>query len=207
MALRSCMVRLRFGAVALGCVLLTACVATRVPAVHLTSQVQRAALQALDSFAVQGRIAASRAGEGFNASLDWQQRAAASRVQLSGPLGFGALQLQLESGELTLTSRGETLRGEAAVAVVEQQLGFSPPLAALRFWILGVPAPHATIENEQVGVEGELVELSQLGWVLRFESYAQQRTHAGLARMPARLIATRDDLRLRLIVDRRNLLR
>lgn len=196
---------LQLAAAVLACALFAGCVTTRAPALPLAPQEQRTALQALGSFVVKGRIAANRAGDGFNASLDWRQRDDASEVQLSGPLGFGALQLQLASGELSLTSRGETLRGEVAAAVVEQQLGFAPPLAALRYWILGVPAPDAPIESEQAGVEGELVELAQLGWMLRFESYAQQRTRVGLARMPARLIATRDDLRLRLVVDRRDL--
>jgi outer membrane lipoprotein LolB len=129
-------------------------------------------------------------------------------VRLAGPFGAGALQLRFDGEELRLTgSRGETLRGEEATTALRRQLGFDPPLAALRYWLLAQPAPSAepaaSIQpGAGVGATGAPASLTQHDWQLSYEDYRAESLQQGQVQLPRRITATREAVRLRLVVDR-----
>lgn len=159
---------------------------------------RRAALQALDEFALRGRVAVSAAGEGFNASLHWEQTDDAAHLSLDGPLGIGGLEIVSREGAFSLRdARGESLDGEAARSELERRLGFELPLGSLRFWVLGVPDPGRPAE-EVLNDTQQLVRLLQDGWIIDFDRYAR----IGVQWRPMRLTARREDARVRLVVDR-----
>jgi outer membrane lipoprotein LolB len=159
---------------------------------------RRAHLQQLEQFAFKGRLAAAINNDGFNASLQWQQRADRSVIDLRAPLGFGSVHIEREPAKFSLqTSRGEKLDGDAALTGLAARLGFSPPLDSLRYWILGVPDPQRpSIETPGVDARN-LAALEQDGWHIQYEEYRD----AGGVPMPRRAQLTRADARLRLIVD------
>src|SRR6187200_3502573 len=81
---------------------------------------QRAALEKLDRYALNGRVAVAANGQGFSASLRYQQLPRSSNLALDGPLGIGGLRVVLEGEDLEIaTSRGEKLDGDAARAELE----------------------------------------------------------------------------------------
>lgn len=163
-------------------------------------QVER--LGALDTFTLTGRTAVSANGEGFNASLTWTQSGTESRVRLSGPVG-GSLTLTWRPDFLqVVSSRGETLRDDDAQAAIIQQLGFVPPFEALRYWVLGVAAPGEAPTTRVAGANGRVAELEQQQWRLAFERWSAVGTSAGTLLLPQRLTATRDGVRLRVVIDR-----
>lgn len=173
------------------------------PAPVLDPPAQREALARLARYTISGRVAVASAGQGFNAGVDWQQDAARSRLKLSGPLGAGSLVLEYGDGTLAVTtSRGEALAGDEAVGAIEQQLGFVPPLAPLRWWLLGLPAPDGGPSEAQQDADGRTIGLAQDGWTLRYERFMAVKTRAGALQLPARVTATRPGTRLRLVVDR-----
>jgi outer membrane lipoprotein LolB len=186
----------------LACGLLVLCAGcvTHPPATPATEswQQRRVRLQQLEQFGFKGRLAAAIRNDGFNASLQWQQRGERSTIDLRAPLGFGSMHIEREAAHFALqTSRGEKLDGDAALAGLEARLGFSPPLDSLRYWILGVPNPQRpSIETPDVDAK-YLKALDQDGWRIEYEEY---RDAAGVA-MPRRAQLTRADARLRLIVD------
>ena len=157
----------------------------------LAAAQQEALLLQLEAFAFSGRVAVAARDSGFNAGIDWQQRGEGAVVRLSAPIGGSLVvtwrpdHLQLEAG------RGQMLQDAEAAAVIEQELGFLPPFESLRYWVLGLAAPG----------EGP----AQLGWQISYERWMIVSTPQGALRMPQRLTATRDGLRLRLVVDRWNL--
>jgi outer membrane lipoprotein LolB len=159
---------------------------------------RRTRLQQLDHFAFRGRLAAAINNDGFNASLQWQQRGPGSEIDLRAPLGFGSVHIAREPGRLALqTSRGEQFDGDAALAGLATRLGFAPPLDSLRYWVLGVPDPqHPAVETPSVDAR-YLIALEQDGWRVQYEEY---RDAAGRP-MPRRAQLTRADARLRLIID------
>jgi outer membrane lipoprotein LolB len=95
------------------------------------------------------------------------------------------------------TSRGEKLDGEMARAELERRLGFALPLAELRWWLLGLPAPGES-SLDRNAVSGELRGFTQSGWRVTINTRA-----AGLGfSLPQRLTAEREGARLKLLVER-----
>ena len=159
---------------------------------------QRAALEKLQRYSLNGRVAVAANGQGFSASLRYQQMPRSSNLALDGPLGIGGLRVVLEGEDLQIaTSRGEKLDGDAARAELERRLGFALPLAELRWWLLGIPAPGETAVNQDFGT-GEIHDFVQAGWRVSINSRA-----AGLGfSLPQRLTAEREGARLKLLVER-----
>jgi len=151
---------------------------------------RRGALQSWPRFELRGRVAVASGEEGFTASLRWAQREAASKIELDGPLGVGGLRLEFNHGRLA---------DEIARADLERRLGFSLPVDSLRYWMLGVPDPaHSALERVADG-HPRLESLQQQGWTVVFPAYA--KVSGVNYELPQRIEATREGLRLRLLVD------
>ncbi len=161
-------------------------------------EVRRPELQSLEHFALRGRVAVAAGGEGFNASLRWTQEGNRSQVTLEGPLGVGGAQLIASGEDLTVvTSRGEHIESAAAHAELTARLGFDPPLASLRYWVLGVPDPGQPANESLDPSQQRLAALTQEGWHVEYQSYGS----AGGEALPARMTLQRDAVRVRLLVD------
>ncbi len=165
------------------------------PGADASWDIQRAALQKLDRYNLSGRVAVAANGQGFSASLRYEQAAARSDLALDGPLGIGGLRVSLDGPSLAMTnSRGEQLDGDRAREEIERRLGFELPLVELRWWLLGIPAPgNAEIED----VNGEIRGFVQNGWRVGVNSRAP-----GLGfSLPQRLTAERAGAKLKLFVE------
>ena len=155
---------------------------------------RRASLQAIDQYSFTGQLAAATASEGFSASLSWQQQGAASDVLLRAPLGVGGARLNYDGGVLHLSdSHGNQLDGAAAQQQVGRLFGFEPPLASLRFWLLGVPDP-ATAATETLDDAQRLTVLQQDEWRVEYGEYQQ----AAGQWLPRRLALRRGAVKLKL---------
>lgn len=179
-------------------VLLAGCAARpRQPAAQLPWPEQRARLQALDSYELAGRVAVAAGSEGSSAHLTWKQQGARSTVELNGPLGMGGMHVVTDGSTLDVqTSKGQRLASDQAREELEDQLGFEPPLASLRYWLLGVPDP-ALPASETVGADQRLTALVQDGWQIAYPDYLE----AGGYPLPRRLTMRRGDVRVRVVVD------
>src|SRR6185312_17346282 len=112
------------------------------PAPSVAWSVRRPALQNLGRFGLNGRVAVAVGKQGFNAGLRWAQSGAVTTLALTGPLGAGGVQVTADGGHLSVvTSHGKHLGDTEARAQLQDKLGFEPPLASLRYWVLGVPDP------------------------------------------------------------------
>ena len=160
---------------------------------------RRALLQAESAFALKGRLAVAAGEEGFSAGLRWTQHDHEALIDLDGPLGVGGLRLRAAGETLELVgARGERLDGEAARAELERRLGFPLPLAALRYWVRGVPDP-ARRADEQLAPDGSrLLALEQDGWRVEYPAYVEDPAAGPL---PRRLNVARGGARLRLVVE------
>lgn len=195
--------RLAQCAVLAGALLLGACALNpprNVP--ELTTEQQQALLRELSAYTLEGRVAVRVGDKGWQANVRWQQRGDLSEVRLSGPFGAGALKLRLQGTQLRMTdSRGHELQGEEASTALQEQLGFSPPLTSLRYWLLGLPDPAVPAELTG-GAGATATQFDQQQWHLRHEDFRSETTARGKVNMPRKLTATREDIRLRLVVDR-----
>lgn len=183
---------------ALACLALSACQTVRVPAAPTQAwSVRRGELQSLARFQLTGRVAVAVGGRGFNADLRWVQEGSRTRMTLSGPLGADAAQVTADGDDLSvITSHGDHLGAMAAEELLQRQLGFEPPIASLRYWVLGVPDPGTpstmTLDGQQ-----RLATLGQGGWSIRYLSYMS----VGAAWLPRLVTVQRAGVRLRMVVD------
>ena len=159
---------------------------------------QRAALEKLDRYGLNGRVAVAANGQGFSASLRYEQLPDAANLALDGPLGIGGLRVDLDGQDVKIaTSRGEKLDGAAARAELERRLGFAMPLAELRWWLLGIPAPGEVTGRQDDG-SGAIRGFTQGGWQVSINSRVP-----GLGfSLPQRLTVEREGARLKLLVER-----
>jgi outer membrane lipoprotein LolB len=161
---------------------------------------QRAALDKLDRYSLDGRVAVAADGQGFSASLRYTQAAERTRFSLEGPLGIGGLRVDAQGQRLAVTtSRGERLDGPEARNELERRLGFALPLEELRWWLLGVPAPGESTVN--AADTGEIRDFTQNGWRVNIDS---RKPGMGFS-LPQRLTAQRVEggaARIKLLVER-----
>jgi outer membrane lipoprotein LolB len=180
----------------LACVLLAGC-ASMPPVAPPAPSEQVPDPAVLTQWVAKGRIALAAGGEGGSGSFVWQQRSERTEVSFRGPLGAGGLQIVTDGERLELIdAEGRALDGDAARAALKQRLGIDLPLADLRFWMLGVPAP------ESGGVGAVRIEPPQTGFRQRdWEvTYAAFRPVSGWS-LPAKVNAASGDVRVRIVVD------
>jgi outer membrane lipoprotein LolB len=150
-------------------------------------------LQSVSAWQFSGRAAAQLGGEGWQASLDWRQSDAASALHLSGPLGIGALNVHYSSEGLRVDGLAP---GDSAEDFVIARLGFAPPFATLRYWLLGVPAPSTAFELAMNSVD-RAQRLTQDGWTIEYTRYAR----VGRDLLPDRISLQRQTTRARIAID------
>jgi len=180
-------------------ILLAGCVSapSRKPAESVPWPQRRAQLQALDPFALTGRVAVAAGSEGFSAHLSWDQRGSRTTVELNGPLGIGGVHVTADGNVLHVeSSQGQQLADDQARDELRSKLGFDPPLGSLRYWIVGAPDP-GTPSVETIGADQRLTSLEQDGWQIVYSNYIS----AGQTWLPQRLTLQRGDVRVRVIVD------
>lgn len=154
-------------------------------------------LQAIRSFELDGKVAASDGQQGFSAGLRWRQQQDAATLDFSAPLGFGAAHVEAGPQGLSVTTaQGTVLTSGAASEELAATLGFEPPLGSLRYWVLGASDP-AYPAQESIDEQQRLTHLEQDGWQVDCSDY----TAIGGQWLPRRLTLARQALHLRLIVN------
>jgi outer membrane lipoprotein LolB len=176
------------------CAVLAACVtARRAPAPAAGWDQRVATLQHAVTWRLDGRAAVAVGTQGWQASLNWQQRSNVTQVHLSGPFGVGAL-------VLTRTPAGLSLNGAPpsaeVVAQLQDRLGFELPLDHLRFWLLGVPDPSAAFELARNN-QDRASQVIQDGWTVDYDRYMP----TGGDLLPAHVVLSREGVRVRIVVD------
>lgn len=185
--------------------LLAACAATtpgKAPdsAAHTADwHTQQTQLAALTVWRVSGKIALRSANASESARINWQQQEDNSRIKLNGPLGIGAMDIESDGQTLVIT-QGKDVRilDVSTPEAVFINTGWELPLQALPYWLKGLPSPDFPIDELTLNAQGKNIErLAQNGWLISYTQYAD----AGPLSLPAKVVAERDDMRLKLILQ------
>lgn len=162
-------------------------------------QQHRQAVANIQQWHITGRLAVTNQESAWNMDMQWQQQGDNYQIELSGPFGTGKVQL-------TGNGRGVQLRNAdqqvfyatSAEELLYAQTGVLMPIADLRYWVLGIPAPqHA--QRPGFDPHGQLTRLRQADWDIRFRRYTQVN---GLS-LPDKIFIARNDKQIdvRLVVD------
>ena len=151
----------------------------------------------LTAWQASGRIGIAAPGAGGSGTFDWQQRSSASEVTVRGPLGIGALRIRADGDTLRVDDGdGHTLDADSARGLLMERLGIDLPLQELRFWMLGLAAPGQPADISEAS-EPPLRTIAQSGWQVRYDQF----TALAGWRVPARMTASRGEVRIKLILD------
>jgi outer membrane lipoprotein LolB len=153
-------------------------------------------LQASSSWQLDGRAAVAVGTQGWQATLNWRQRGAASEVHLSGPFGVGALVLTRSPDGVSVNGAPP---GDAVLTQLQQRLGFVPPIDHLRYWLLGVPDPGAAFELKR-NDQDRALQLTQDDWSVDYDRYMAVDGDV----LPSHLVLSREGVRVRIAVDHWN---
>lgn len=140
-------------------------------------------LQRVTRWKIQGRLALHTAEQGLQASLHWVRERERHILDLTGPLGRGHVRLSLDrEGAQLRDADGKTYKAENAQQLLYRHTGWVVPLNELNYWILGLPAPDVSA-NQDMDEWGRLKTLRQSGWEIRFLEY----TRTGALELPSKL--------------------
>ena len=178
--------------------LVSGCATVAPPAPVGDRAAREAELQALQAWSLDGRIAVAAGEDGFSGGFDWVQAGARADISVQGPMGGQAFAIHVEGEQLTLDARGETFTDDEARAFIGDRFGNGNmlPVAEMRYWLVGVPAPGLDHEEAR-DADRRIAELGQSGWRVRYERYEM----VGAYELPTRVEMSTEGLRLRVVVS------
>ena len=166
--------------------------------------VRQAQLSGLAGWQMKGRVAVKSAEDSWSASLSWQQQAETFDISFSSMLGQRMVQLKGDELSASLYLPDDRVLSAANVSdLLDDELGWSVPMEGLRYWLVGLPAPEpeqaiAPELNKGLDELGRLQWLEQSGWRIEYQRYRP----AGILEVPKKMVLTRDELRVRFVIDR-----
>ncbi|MDN5848381.1 MAG: lipoprotein insertase outer membrane protein LolB [Nitrococcus sp.] len=156
----------------------------------------QAQVSQLSSWSLAGRAAIRTAREGGSVAVHWQQSSERYRIDLIAPFGAGSVRLTGDSQHVRLqTSRGESVVAASARNLLRRYMGYDVPVTALRYWLLGIPAP-GPIGLRRLDRYGRLAFLAQQGWRVEFLDYGR---FSGVE-LPTALVLERDQMQVKLVI-------
>ncbi|HZP94312.1 MAG TPA: lipoprotein insertase outer membrane protein LolB [Burkholderiales bacterium] len=170
--------------------LLCACaVAPRVPVPE--------SVDAIRDFEVAGRVAVRIDDRGYSANLRWRHRDGGDALWLYSPVGSVVAMLTADaSGATLVTSEKKSYRSADVQELTREVLGWDLPLQGLQYWVLGRPDPAAPVMAQERDARDRLRRLTQGDWKISYLNYA------GDGPLPTAMALEYDRLRLRLVIDR-----
>jgi outer membrane lipoprotein LolB len=160
-------------------------------------QLRQQQLRQLTHWQLSGRLAVQNDHEAWHMSLEWQQRQDRYSLNIIAPLGQGSMQLHGDAVQvMLLTDEGETINSSNPDQLLHQQLGWKVPVSALRYWVLGLPAP-GEVQQQSLDEFGRLNHLTQAGWEIEFLDYQPQQG----VELPRRVFIDNHLARVRLVIS------
>lgn len=163
---------------------------------QLAWQQRQLRLASLNDWTLTGRLAIQTGHEAWHARINWHQQHQEYAIMLIAPLGQGSLRLDGNEAFVTLqTDDGQSVTAADPTELLEQQFGWRVPVAALRYWVLGIPAPGE--RQEQLDEYGRLTHLEQGEWEIQFLDYEAQQ---GLE-VPGRVFVNNHQAKVKLVIS------
>ncbi len=172
------------------CVLLTACASTppRTPT--------GVSPETLSSWTASGKLGIRDSNTAKAVNFKWQHHEGHFDIKLHGAMGIGTTRLSNKEGFVTLKNSDGVRTAESAEALLSDVLGWSAPVNELTYWIKGLSSPESEIESIKRSDTGDLMQLNQQGWQIRFVTYHQ---FEGL-KLPKKIVAKRDSMTLTIAI-------
>ncbi|MBV1870815.1 MAG: lipoprotein insertase outer membrane protein LolB, partial [Gammaproteobacteria bacterium] len=130
-------------------------------------------LQNLTHWTLSGRIGSRSAFRASSASIQWQQQGERFNIQLTGPLGQGALSAKgtTDSIEVHSATTGK-IQSDNPQQLLNETLGWVFPLASIKSWVTGNPGKtRKDLEAFTLDKKGRLEHFKHEGWEVHYHNY------------------------------------
>lgn len=171
--------------------LLSACTSTPQIPDGAYSETARTHLYHIQQWQMEGRLAITTAKDSWSASIEWIHQPNSEKIRLSGPLGQGAVVIDL-AGDVVKIDRGggQVQTSNQPEQFINQQLGMFVPLQSLRFWAIGLPESGQPFQETTDG-------FVQTGWLVAYKEMQKSGTET----LPHKMAASNEHVKLKLIID------
>ncbi|MEE9425336.1 MAG: lipoprotein insertase outer membrane protein LolB [Methylococcales bacterium] len=183
----------------LSVILLQACAHQRLQEDQSSSNqpVQLSDAAKITDWCMAGRSAAKYAESGWQAGVNWCQSGNRTTLELSGPMRLGTVLLSYHLGELWIRESTDHLSiTHQPKRLLRERLGFSVPLSALKFWLIGVAEP-GEIDYLKRDNNGRMRLFRQYGWLIKYDNYSLVNG----SQLPGKIKLTKDAVSLKIVVD------
>lgn len=171
--------------------LLSACISVPPVPEGTYSKSAREHLYKVQDWHLEGRLAITAPKDSWSASIEWRHQPGKENIKLSGPLGQGAVLIELSGGVVKIDRGGGNVQTSAQPEqFINQQLGKFVPLQSLRFWAVGLPESGQDFQETADG-------FVQDGWLVAYKEMQK----AGAEMMPHKLAVSDGQVKLKLIID------
>jgi outer membrane lipoprotein LolB len=144
-------------------------------------------------FELSGRVAVRHGKDAASGKIFWRHSDDSDELLITSALGQGIARISRERDRFRLvTGDNQEYHAADAESLTEQALGWRLPLAGLADWVRARASPGRPAEMGGGAEQG--MELRQDGWRIAYEEFRGGKPH--------RMRLTREDLEIRLIVDR-----
>ena len=151
----------------------------------------KARLYNLQNWTLAGRLAISAPNDSWSANIEWRHQPNLEKIKLSGPLGQGAVLIELTGNAVKIDRGGGNVQtSNQPEQFINQQLGMFVPLQSLRYWAIGVPESNIAYQTTSDG-------FVQNGWLIAYK--AMQQVNADM--LPHKLAVSDARVKLKLIID------
>lgn len=162
-------------------------------------QAHRAAVAEIGDFTASARVAFQAKDRGASAKLRWRERGGRYSLVVEPPLGGGTFMIRERGqGVELVTADGAVDASASPEALVEKHLEMTLPVSGVRYWMKGVPDPGVEVAYLSLDDEGRARDLEQSRWRVSVLEY----TLVNGTPLPRRLFLARDDVKVRIVVDR-----
>src|SRR5690606_7847932 len=132
---------------------------------------------------------------GGSGQLRWSETAGGSVLELRAPISGQGWRLQIDADGAVLDGlQGGPRRDSDAARLLREAVGWERPVAASRHWVRRARA--AGTAQLEFADDGLPARLQQAGWTIDFLDWQRETSPP----LPRRLVASRDQHRVRLVV-------
>jgi outer membrane lipoprotein LolB len=177
----------------MGVLLLSGCstLTTTTDVTYQTNHNAQNALYDLQHWSFEGRIAIVTKNDVEQVNISWTHFPSEELIKLSGPLGQGAVMIQLNAEGVTIDRGGGDIKTSAnPEAFINQEIGLFVPVTSLRYWVVGVPEKSQDTKTIDSGFE-------QSGWRSQYKAMQSVKNYL----LPRNMTVTNETVKLKLFID------
>lgn len=154
-------------------------------------------------FTVQGKLLLALGGDKTAMTFSWRQNQDGYVIDVWGALGQGRTQLRGNAQTMQIVRGQDVIVAGRPEQVMQQQLGWSMPVDAMRYWLIGQPQPNTRFVDYTINEQRNSVGFRQNSWDVR-ATLANGEKASPQDAQPKQVEISRDDVLVRIRVSKYN---